>query len=98
MNRNEVWEKVFKVIVEELSCKADEVKPEAVITDDLGADSLDVVEIVMNIESEFDLTISDEDVPNLKTVGDISNYICHRLDIKDEGDQGGKNEQSGTGG
>ena len=71
----EVMDRVTKVIVDRLGVDESEVKPEASFRDDLGADSLDVVELVMEFEDEFDMEISDEDAENIKTVGDAVNYI-----------------------
>jgi acyl carrier protein len=71
--------RVKKVIVEELSVKEEEVVDAASFTDDLGADSLDVVELVMGLEDEFGIDIPDEDVGNLKTVGDSVKYISSKL-------------------
>jgi len=71
-----VEEKVKHIIVEQLGVDEDEVKPEASFVDDLGADSLDVVELVMALEEEFGLEISDEDAEKLTTVGQASKYIA----------------------
>ena len=68
-------ERVVKIVVERLSVDESEVKPEATFKDDLGADSLDVVELVMELEDEFDLEISDEDAEKISTVGDVIEYI-----------------------
>lgn len=70
-----VLERVKKVTCEELGVSETEVKEEASFTDDLGADSLDVVELVMAFEEEFGIDIPDDDVPNLKTVQDAVSYI-----------------------
>ena len=70
-----VLERVTKVIVDRLGVEESEVKPEASFTDDLGADSLDVVELVMELEDEFDMEISDEDAEGMATVGDAVTYI-----------------------
>ena len=70
-----VLERVIKVTCEELGVSETEVKEESSFTDDLGADSLDVVELVMAFEEEFGIDIPDDDVTNLKTVGDAVNYI-----------------------
>lgn len=70
-----VFDKVKDIIVDQLDVEEDVVKMEAVIIDDLGADSLDVVDLVMSIEEEFDVEIPDEAVEGIKTVGDIVNYI-----------------------
>lgn len=66
-----VFEKVRDIIVDQLDVDEDKVKMEASITDDLGADSLDVVDLVMSLEEEFDVEIPDEQVEKVKTVGDI---------------------------
>lgn len=70
-----VFEKVKSIIVDQLDVDEDKVTPNASITDDLGADSLDVVDLVMSFEEEFDIEIPDEQVENIKTVGDIVKYI-----------------------
>ena len=70
-----VFDKVSEIIVDQLECEKDEVTMEASITEDLGADSLDVVDLVMSIEESFDVEIPDEDVEGIKTVGDIVKYI-----------------------
>ena len=70
-----VFDKVKSIIVDQLDVEEEKVVSEAVITDDLGADSLDVVDLVMAIEEEFDVEIPDEAVENIKTVGDIVSYI-----------------------
>ncbi|MDN4523453.1 acyl carrier protein [Fictibacillus fluitans] len=71
----DVIERVSKIVVDRLGVDAAEVKPEASFKEDLGADSLDVVELVMELEDEFDLEISDEDAEKITTVGDVVNYI-----------------------
>ena len=70
-----VFDKVKKIIVDQLDVEEEKVTAEASITEDLGADSLDVVDLVMSIEEEFDIEIPDEAVENIKTVGDIVSYI-----------------------
>jgi acyl carrier protein len=70
-----VEEKVKHIIVEQLGVDEDEVKPEASFVDDLGADSLDVVELVMALEEEFGMEISDEDAEKLGTVAEAVKYI-----------------------
>ncbi|MFW6256257.1 MAG: acyl carrier protein [Candidatus Sumerlaeota bacterium] len=67
--------KVKEIIVEQLSMNADDVVPEAKFLEDLGADSLDIVELVMAFEEEFELDIPDEDAEKIRTVGDAVNYI-----------------------
>lgn len=70
-----VFEKVRDIIVETLSCEVDEVTMEASIFDDLGADSLDAVELNMAFEDAFDIKISEDDLAKMKTVGDIVRQI-----------------------
>lgn len=74
----DVFERVKKVTVKKLSCKEEEVTMEASFTEDLGADSLDVVELVMALEDEFSIEIPDEEVNSIKTVGDAVNYITKK--------------------
>ena len=75
---NDIFERVKKVTVEELDVKPEEVTMEASFTDDLGADSLDVVELVMAFEDEFEIDIPDEEVGEIKTVGNAVNYITKK--------------------
>jgi len=70
-----VEEQVKKIIAEKLSVDLAEVVPEASFVDDLGADSLDLVELIMSMEEEFDTDISDEDAEKITTVQDAINYI-----------------------
>ena len=70
-----MFEKVKATIIDTLSCNADAVTMEASLSEDLGADSLDAVELNMALEEEFGLTISDEELANFKTVGDIVAYV-----------------------
>lgn len=72
---DDVFERVKKVTVEKLSVKEEEVVLEASFTDDLGADSLDVVELVMALEDEFGIEIPDDEVNSIKTVGNAVDYI-----------------------
>jgi acyl carrier protein len=71
----DVLEKVRDIVVEQLGVDPEEVTPEASFIDDLGADSLDIVELVMAFEEEFDLEIPDEDAEKIGSVGDAVNYI-----------------------
>ncbi|MGG5252981.1 acyl carrier protein [Neobacillus sp. SM06] len=71
----DVLERVTKIIVDRLGVDESQVTPEASFKDDLGADSLDVVELVMELEDEFDMEISDDDAEKITTVGDAVNYI-----------------------
>ena len=69
------FENVRDIIVETLGCEAEQVTPEASLADDLGADSLAAVELVMALEEASGVTIADADVEGLKTVGDIMKYL-----------------------
>ena len=75
-----VFDKVKSIIVDQLDVDEDKVTPTASITDDLGADSLDVVDLVMSFEEEFDLEIPDEQVAKIKTDGDIVKFIEDNTD------------------
>ena len=68
-------ERVRKVVVDRLKASEDEVSPEASFIEDLGADSLDVVDLVMGLEEEFDIEIPDEDAEKIQTVGQAVDYI-----------------------
>lgn len=70
-----VQEKVIAVIAKQLEIAESEVKMESLFIDDLGADSLDIVDLIMALEDEFDIEISDEDAEDIKTVKDIVDYI-----------------------
>jgi acyl carrier protein len=70
-----IEERVKQIIVEQLDVSEDEVTPEASFIDDLGADSLDIVELVMAMEETFDVEIPDEEADNIRTVQDAINYI-----------------------
>jgi len=70
-----VFEKVREILVDQLDVEEDAVTMDASIIDDLGADSLDIVDLVMSLEEEFDTEIPDEEIENIKTVGDMVKYI-----------------------
>lgn len=70
-----VFNKVREIICAQLDIEADKVTMESGVTDNLGADSLDLVDLVMSIEDEFDIEVPDSEIENLKTVGDIVRYI-----------------------
>ena len=70
-----VFEKVKDILVDQLDVEEEKVTMEALIIDDLGADSLDLVDLVMSLVEEFDVEIPDDQVENIKTVGDIVKYI-----------------------
>ena len=75
MNPDEIFDKVKGIIVEQLGVAESSVTLEASFIDDLGADSLDIVELVMAIEEEFDIEIPDNDAEKVVTVGDVVDYI-----------------------
>lgn len=75
-----IEDKVKNIIVEQLSVTEDQVKPEAKFIEDLGADSLDTVELVMAFEDEFDITVPDEDAEKLTSVGEVNEYITKNLE------------------
>lgn len=68
-------DRIKKIIEEQLGVESDRIKEEASFIDDLGADSLDIVELVMAMEEEFEVEIPDEDAEGLKTVNDVTNYL-----------------------
>ena len=75
---DEMTGKVRDLVAEQLGVSPAEVTPEANILDDLGADSLDVVELVMAIEEAFDIEIPDEDAESMRTLGDVEKYVIER--------------------
>lgn len=75
MNSEEIFEKVKSIIVEQLGVTDTAVTMEASFIDDLGADSLDIVELIMALEEEFDTEIPDADAEKIVTVGDVVDYI-----------------------
>lgn len=75
----EIFDRVKEIIVDQLGVDEEEVTPEASFVDDLGADSLDIVELVMALEEEFDLEIPDEDAEKIRTVGDAVEYIKEKV-------------------
>ncbi len=75
MNSDEIFEKVKTIIVEQLGVAETAITTEASFIDDLGADSLDIVELIMALEEEFDLEIPDTDAEKVVTVGDVVEYI-----------------------
>lgn len=77
-----VADKITEIIVEQLGVKPEEVVPEASFVDDLGADSLDTVELVMAFEEEFGAEIPDEDAEKLQTVGDAIKYVEEKTSQK----------------
>ncbi|MDE5855378.1 MAG: acyl carrier protein [Ruminococcus sp.] len=70
-----IFDKIKEIIVDQLGVEEENVNPDANIQDDLGADSLDIVDLIQTIEDEYDLSIPVEAVENIKTVGDIVSYV-----------------------
>ncbi len=70
-----MFEKIRDIIVEQLGVESDDVTMESSFVDDLGADSLDIVELIMALEEEFNMEIPDEEAEKISTVGDVVNYI-----------------------
>ena len=79
MDMKQLEEKVKDIIVEELGVERDKLKAEASFMEDLGADSLDTVELVMAFEKEFDIDIPDEEAEKLRTVGDAMKYLHEKI-------------------
>lgn len=75
MDENKIFEEVKKVVAEQLGVAENEITREASFVDDLGADSLDTVELVMALEEAFGIEIPDEDAEKIKTIGDTINYV-----------------------
>jgi acyl carrier protein len=76
MDQAELLEPLKDIIVEQLSVNKEDITPESKFVDDLGADSLDQVELIMALEENFDLEIPDQDAEKIETVGDAIDYIC----------------------
>lgn len=70
-----VFEKIAQILADQLDADLESITPETRIAEDLGADSLDVVELLMSIEDEFEVEVPDEEIENVKTVGDVVEYI-----------------------
>lgn len=77
---NEIEARVKKIVVEQLGVKEEEVTTDASFVDDLGADSLDTVELVMALEEEFETEIPDEDAEKIITIKDAVNYVVERME------------------
>ncbi|MEF3280219.1 MAG: acyl carrier protein [Elusimicrobiota bacterium] len=79
MTRENIAEEIKKLISESISTDINEIKEDSKFVDDLGADSLDIVELVMAMETKFDIEIPDEDAQKIKTVGEAIDYISKKL-------------------
>lgn len=80
MDREQIYQGIKEIVVEQLAVAENEVRSDASFVDDLGADSLDIVELVMAMEEKFGLEISDEDAEKITTIGDAVNYIKERTE------------------
>ncbi len=83
MNQEEILAKLKTIVMDRLSVDEDQIKPDASFVEDLSADSLDIVELIMGIEEEFDIEIPDEDAEKLTTVGEATEYIKSKLTSQD---------------
>lgn len=75
-----VFDKIKKIIADQLSLNENDIKMDSSFVDDLGADSLDIVELIMALEEEFDIEIPDEDAEKVSTVGDVVEYIKQHVE------------------
>ena len=83
MKMEEVQAKLKEIVIDRLNAEEDQIKPEASFVEDLGADSLDIVELIMGIEEDFDIEIPDEDAEKLTTVEEAMNYVKLKLGAED---------------
>ena len=83
MKLEEVQAKLKEIVMDRLNAEEEQIKPEASFVEDLGADSLDIVELIMGIEEEFDIEIPDEDAEKLTTVGEAMAYVKTKLGAED---------------
>ena len=83
MKMEEVQAKLKEIVMDRLNAEEDQIKPEATFVEDLGADSLDIVELIMGIEEEFDIEIPDEDAEKLTTVEEAMTYVKTKLGAED---------------
>lgn len=82
MTRDAIFEEVKKLIADSMRVEVNEIKEDSKFIDDLGADSLDIVELVMAMESKFDIEIPDDDAQKIRTVGEAVDYLNNRLNSK----------------
>lgn len=83
MQADEVMKRLKEIVMDRLDVEEDQIKPEASFVEDLGADSLDIVELIMGIEEEFDIEIPDEDAEKLTTVGEAFEYVKSKLGVEE---------------
>ena len=81
MKKEEVLSRLKEIITERLDVEEDQIVSEATFVEDLGADSLDIVELIMGIEEEFDIEIPDEDAEKLTSVGEALNYTLGKIGV-----------------
>lgn len=82
MQIEEIQAKLKEIVMDRLNAEEDQIKPEASFVEDLGADSLDIVELIMGIEEEFDIEIPDEDAEKLTKVGEAMDYVKSKLGVE----------------
>ncbi|MCE5201897.1 MAG: acyl carrier protein [Synergistaceae bacterium] len=82
MKQEEIQAKLKEIVMDRLNAEESQIKPEASFVEDLGADSLDIVELIMGIEEEFDIEIPDEDAEKLTTVGEAMSYVKSKLGVE----------------
>ncbi|MDD2454446.1 MAG: acyl carrier protein [Synergistaceae bacterium] len=83
MKKEEMLARLKEIIIDRLDVEEDQIVPEASFVEDLGADSLDIVELIMGIEEEFDIEIPDEDAEKLTSVGEAMNYTLAKLGVEE---------------
>lgn len=83
MQMEELMVRLKEIVVDRLNVEEEQIKPEASFVEDLGADSLDIVELIMGIEEEFDIEIPDEDAEKLSSVGDAMSYVKAKLGVEE---------------
>ncbi|MDR1132792.1 MAG: acyl carrier protein [Synergistaceae bacterium] len=81
-NEDEILAKLKALVIDRLNVEEEQIKPDASFVEDLGADSLDIVELIMGIEEEFDVEIPDEDAEKLRNVGDALAYVKQKLGVE----------------
>jgi len=79
VSKTEIMEKIKEMLVDQLGVDEEDIEENSEFASDLGADSLDLVELIMSMEEEFDLNIPDEDVENIVRVGDAVNYVADNI-------------------
>ncbi|MDO9508808.1 MAG: acyl carrier protein [Thermovirgaceae bacterium] len=83
MKMEEITARLKEIVMDRLDVEEDQIKPEASFVEDLGADSLDIVELIMGIEEEFDIEIPDEDAEKLTNIGEAMDYIKGKLGVEE---------------